>query len=181
MFKSVTLLFQYLWEIQRCIQDSNKHLTAQKMKLSVKNFFSKCDQIRRKLQIWSHLLKKSLMKNFIFCAVSKSVCFAADFHLTLWLCYLKSTMALTKVNEIEYILLFISDSWYNCKTLLTKVDCADKFFSFSVLMIIFKRCTSCTWAGKLSFSSASEKTLFIVERRRIISLKKTNYYYFFQI
>ena len=32
------------------------------------NFFSKCDQIRRKLRIWSHLLKKSLMENFIFCA-----------------------------------------------------------------------------------------------------------------
>ena len=31
-------------------------------------FFSKCDQIR-KLQIWSHLLKKSLMENFIVCAV----------------------------------------------------------------------------------------------------------------
>ena len=30
----------------------------------------KCDQIRRKLQIWSHLLKKSLMENFIFCALS---------------------------------------------------------------------------------------------------------------
>ena len=28
--------------------------------------FSKCEQIRRKLQIWSHWLKKSLMKNFIF-------------------------------------------------------------------------------------------------------------------
>ena len=27
------------------------------------------DQIRRKLRIWSHLLKKSLMENFIFCAV----------------------------------------------------------------------------------------------------------------
>ena len=24
---------------------------------------------RRKLRIWSHLLKKSLMENFIFCAV----------------------------------------------------------------------------------------------------------------
>ena len=35
----------------------------------MKNFLSKCDQIRRKLQIWSHLLKKSLMENFIFCAV----------------------------------------------------------------------------------------------------------------
>ena len=43
--------------------------TAQKMKFSIKNFFSKCDQIRRKLRIWSHLLRKSLMENFIFCAV----------------------------------------------------------------------------------------------------------------
>ena len=40
--------------------------TVQKMKFSIKNFFSKCDQIRRKMQTWSHLLKKSLMKNFIF-------------------------------------------------------------------------------------------------------------------
>ena len=42
---------------------------AQKMKFLIKDFFSKCDQIRRKLRIWSHLLKKSLMKNIIFCAV----------------------------------------------------------------------------------------------------------------
>ena len=42
---------------------------AQKTKFSIKNFFSKCDQIRRKLQIWSHLLKKSLIENFIFCVV----------------------------------------------------------------------------------------------------------------
>ena len=26
------------------------------MKFSVKDFFSKCDQIRRKLRIWSHFL-----------------------------------------------------------------------------------------------------------------------------
>ena len=44
--------------------------TAQKMKFSIKDFFSKCDQIRRKLRIWSHLLKKSLMENFIFCAAN---------------------------------------------------------------------------------------------------------------
>ena len=43
--------------------------TAQKMKFSIKDFFSKCNQTRRKLRIWSHLLKKSLMENFIFCAV----------------------------------------------------------------------------------------------------------------
>ena len=40
-----------------------------KMKFSIKRFFSKCDQIRRKLRIWSHLLKKFLTENFIFCAV----------------------------------------------------------------------------------------------------------------
>ena len=45
------------------------HSTAQKMKFSIKDFFSKCDQIRKKLRIWSHLLKKSLMENFIFCAL----------------------------------------------------------------------------------------------------------------
>ena len=38
------------------------------MKFSIKDFFSKCDQIRSFLRISSHLLKKSLMKNFI-CAV----------------------------------------------------------------------------------------------------------------
>ena len=43
--------------------------TAQNMKFSIKDFFSKCDQIRRFLRIWSHLLKKSLMENFMFCAV----------------------------------------------------------------------------------------------------------------
>ena len=44
------------------------------MKLSIKDFFSKCDLIHRKLRIWSHLLKKSLMENFIFCQVIIFVC-----------------------------------------------------------------------------------------------------------
>ena len=38
------------------------------MKFSIKDFFSKCF-----LRIWSHLLKKFLMKNFIFCAVILTV------------------------------------------------------------------------------------------------------------
>ena len=38
------------------------------MKILIKDFSSKCDQIRSFLRIWSHLPKKSLMKN-IFCAV----------------------------------------------------------------------------------------------------------------
>ena len=39
------------------------------MEFSIKDFFTKCDQILSFLRIWSHLLKKSLMENFIFCAV----------------------------------------------------------------------------------------------------------------
>ena len=43
----------------------SKDFTEQKMKFSIKDFFSKYDQIRSFLQIWSYLLKKSLMENFI--------------------------------------------------------------------------------------------------------------------
>ena len=46
--------------------------TPQKMKFSIKNFSSKCDHIRSYLRMWSHLLAKSLMGNFIFCAVRVS-------------------------------------------------------------------------------------------------------------
>ena len=41
----------------------NTPLTAQKLKFSIKDFFSTRDQIRWKLRIWSHLLKKFLMEN----------------------------------------------------------------------------------------------------------------------
>ena len=39
-----------------------KHSTAQKMKFSIKDFFSKFHQILRKLGTWSSLLTKSLWK-----------------------------------------------------------------------------------------------------------------------
>ena len=39
------------------------------MKFSNKGFFNKCDQIGSFLRIWSNLLQKFLMQNFIFCAV----------------------------------------------------------------------------------------------------------------
>ena len=48
---------------------SMKYVTAQKMKFFVKDFSSKCDQIRSFLQILSQLQKKFLIENFIFCAV----------------------------------------------------------------------------------------------------------------
>ena len=40
--------------------------TAQKIKFSIKDFFSKYDRIRWKLRILSHLLKKSLTENIVF-------------------------------------------------------------------------------------------------------------------
>ena len=43
---------------------------AQKVKLSINDSFSKCDQIRSFQRILSYLLRKSLMENSIFCAVT---------------------------------------------------------------------------------------------------------------
>ena len=45
---------------------TRKIYTEQKMKFSIKNFFSKSDQIRSFLQIWSQLMKESLLENFTF-------------------------------------------------------------------------------------------------------------------
>ena len=45
------------------------HSHCTKNEFFIKDFFSNCDQIHRKLGIWSHLLKWSWMENFIFCAV----------------------------------------------------------------------------------------------------------------
>ena len=45
---------------------SKNSFTTQKMKFSIMDFFSKCDQIRSFLRIWSHLLKKSLIETLSF-------------------------------------------------------------------------------------------------------------------
>ena len=69
--KGRDFLLLFLLNCRRYIPAKGPY-TAQKMKFSIKDFFSKCHQIRRKLRklwIWSHLLKKSLTENFIFCAV----------------------------------------------------------------------------------------------------------------
>ena len=44
-------------------------LLRKKVEFSIKDFSSKCDQIRSFLRIWSHLLEKSLIENVSFCAV----------------------------------------------------------------------------------------------------------------
>ena len=47
------------------IKTPERLFTAQKITFSIKFLFSKCDQIRRFLRIWSHLLKRSPKINFI--------------------------------------------------------------------------------------------------------------------
>ena len=58
---------------------------AQKMKFSFKASFSKCEQIRRWLWIFSHLLKKSLTVDFIFHAAMSIILAAYDLpEFNLW-------------------------------------------------------------------------------------------------
>ena len=68
-------LFQYWMLLTRLPVYS----TTQKMKFSNKDFFSKCKQVRMQLWIWSHLLNKSSVENFIVSAV-----FSLPVHL--WQC-----------------------------------------------------------------------------------------------
>ena len=46
-----------------------QQLHCTKNEVFIEDFFNKCDEIRIFLRIWSHLLKKSFMKIFIFCAI----------------------------------------------------------------------------------------------------------------
>ena len=66
-------LFSILWKqkLYVFLTENLSDYTAQKMKFPINDLFSKCDQIRRKPRIWSHLLKVSLMENFIFCGVEQ--------------------------------------------------------------------------------------------------------------
>ena len=57
-----------LWATQVPFLNHFTPNTAQK-NFFIKEFFSKCDQIRSFLRVWSNLLMKSLMESFIFCAV----------------------------------------------------------------------------------------------------------------
>ena len=76
-------------------------LTVQKMKFSIQDFLSKYDQIHSFLRIWSHLLKKSLMENFIFCAVF--ICIVSGYNQGI---YSKKTVSSNciKINLNERVL-----------------------------------------------------------------------------
>ena len=60
--------------------------TAQEMKFSIQDFFTKCDQIHRFLQNWSHLAKISLMNTsfFVQCECIENSEILAKFETSLW-------------------------------------------------------------------------------------------------
>ena len=65
--------YMYLFEVHNIMcayytdsRKSGNEPTEQKMKFSITDFFCKCDQIRKKLRIWSHLLKKSVTETLYF-------------------------------------------------------------------------------------------------------------------
>ena len=67
------------------------------MKFSIRDFFSKYDQIRSFLWIWSHLLKKALMENFVFCAALSRYIVRANIEITpvpFWMVCLSSKFTL---------------------------------------------------------------------------------------
>ena len=69
---SMTCEMHCIWSAlfeKMCLSYKIYILCFTKMKFIIKDFFSKCEEIRRKLRIWSHLLKTSLTENFIFCTV----------------------------------------------------------------------------------------------------------------
>ena len=57
------------------------------MKFSIKCFFSKCDQIRSFLRIWSHLLKNFLMENVIFVQWHRDFSTLIMFSFTVYLVF----------------------------------------------------------------------------------------------
>ena len=105
--------------------------TAQKMKFPIEDFFSKCDQIRRKLRIWSHLLKKSLMENFIFCAAIRSTQNMVSLKLLTF--YPKDTHVFCKN------LVVILSLWHHLSRLFCKEN-VFRNFSFNLVISLKNTC-----------------------------------------
>ena len=86
----------YSWQLDdvkltlKALIDEMLSFTAQKLKISIKYFFRKFPAD------WSHLLKKSFMENFIFCAV-----FCKQSHVRLHILLLKRKMRKTFMKTLR--------------------------------------------------------------------------------
>ena len=128
------------------------------MKFSIKYFFRKCDPIRRKLRIWSYLLKKFLMEKFIVYAMSTiqltqpltdDLEKQTSWLLLIFYCHLLFDYYISFSNKLRvFIFLRVADlfqddvgqwSWkvnlnYNIKF----KSIGSKVFSFTIRLLLFK-------------------------------------------
>ena len=88
------------------------------MKFSIEDFFSKFDQV------WSHLLKKSLMENFIFCAVKTE-------RLTHFYLGLSDVFRKYKNGKL---------AWYGLIQLNLERVCRNIYRRCSIKRCVFKKC-----------------------------------------
>ena len=100
-------------------------------KFFTKDFFSKCDQIRCFLRIWSHLLKKFLMENFPFCTLNRLVNVTTS-HLFIGLVFLWRRLIKTQLylqgqrfyHRHEYIYKCFNRATHCVKSILRSFFCS---------------------------------------------------------
>ena len=66
LLQGVTDCYYKVRQVLQTLLSDFRIFNAQNLNFSIKDFFSKCDQICSFLLIWSNLLKKSLMEYLIF-------------------------------------------------------------------------------------------------------------------
>ena len=78
--------------------------TAQKMKSSIKDFFSKCDQIRRKLRFGHIYWRNPKWKTSFFCAASLSIsCWFLFLLVNGYLIYITTYLLTSPNDSITYL------------------------------------------------------------------------------
>ena len=95
--RSVCRMYTFLWNTKFYM----KCYTAQKMKFPIKDFSSKCDEIRSFLQIWSHLPGKSFMENIIF--YTCYMCRLNSFWVTFSYFSIMAFFRLTKISHVSFL------------------------------------------------------------------------------
>ena len=123
-----------------------------KIKFSIKDFFSKCDQIRSFLRIWLHLLEKSLMENVILlCSVwmnAWGLLKIEDNWYTLQICnWTKTSLMVNWLVEIEF-------SWFCSITVIQKTmenTISISYSEIEVFLTKFQKLFRCFIRLRLTF------------------------------
>ena len=133
-------------------------VTTQRMRFFSKNFFSKCCQVHSFLRIRSHLLKKSLVENFIFVQ-----CFSI-FLLLFWRPF--DSQDPNRIFGTRNAILFTENSicWRNAEIVVYDANMLQKYlrnicvcvyvsvcicvYVFVIFLLLFPSRVGRTWASK---------------------------------